>query len=305
MRNEPYFDFHVHTSRSDAAPSQTPEAVVKAAAEAGISRILITDHDRELPAALCRRLTEAYGVDVIGGVELNASLTLSTGRRINAHIVAPWLPAELSPEMTAVLATNQGQDFEGYTKAMLRKLLLLGVDPSGAGVNESWEMIKAATPDTLHRGKNALAHLLTDTGWCESPREAKEVYLSAFGHRLAYVSSHLYHHYAGLEEVMAAVNSVSFGILAHLFYYQLNERENEELLERFKALGGVGLEVDYGRYSPEKKEILARYAREYDLLPSAGSDRHEPDDDFKEGDPAWYEALRTRFIELHGERPGL
>lgn len=114
------FDAHVHTCCSDAAPDQTPEEVCRAAWEAGLGHLCITDHDRMLPENQRRALTQAYGLDVISGCEFSGVTALSTDRRVTVHVLGLWLPEQSQTQvLSAVLAHNQAQDFPSYCKAML------------------------------------------------------------------------------------------------------------------------------------------------------------------------------------------
>ena len=65
-------------------------------------------------------------------------------------------------------------------------------------------------------------------------------------------------------------------VLAHLYYYQLSDEENLRLVRYFKELAGdaAAMEVEYGRYPRHIRDRLADMAREYGLMPSAGSDYH-------------------------------
>lgn len=297
------FDAHVHTCRSDAAPDQTPEAVCRAARAAGLGHLCITDHDRMLPDRLRRELREKYELDVISGCEFSAAAALSTDRRVTVHVLGLWLPdPNKSQALSAVLAHNQSQDFPSYCRAMLQKLLELGVDPSGHGVEASFQLLRKLHPGTTHYGKNAVAHLLAHTGFAATPQEAKDRWLSAFGERRAFVPAGDYCRYADLKLAMDAANT-GLSVLCHLYYYQLAPEENEELVRRFRELGGQALEVDYGFYTPEQQAELMGYCRKYSLLPAASSDRHETVHPFKLGDPRWFRALRDRCRELHSALP--
>lgn len=298
------FDAHVHTCCSDAAPDQTPEEVCRAAREAGLGHLCITDHDRMLPENQRRALAQAYGLDVISGCEFSGVTALSTDRRVTVHVLGLWLPEQSqSQALFAVLAHNQAQDFPSYCKAMLQKLWNLGIDPSGRGVEASFALLRSLNPRTRHYGKNAVAHLLVHTGFAATPQQAKDRWLSAFGGRLAFVPAGDYCRYADLRQTMAAANT-GLSVLCHLYYYQLVPEENEELVRRFRELGGQALEVDYGFYTSRQQETLMGYCRKYGLLPVASSDRHEVDHPFKRGDPRWFRALQERCRALHGALPG-
>jgi hypothetical protein len=290
------WDGHLHTCFSDADPEQTPEEVCRAAKAAGLSSVAITDHDRMLPEDR-QALEQTCGLEVIPACEFSASAEIG-GTPVILHIIGLWLPAG-DRRVQAVLERNQHQDFEGYCKTVLTKLLRLGIDPSGDGVDASYAMLLAENPRSGHISRRAICELLAKTGYARTVREAADRYVSAFGDRLAYVPTERFYRYAPLEQVMEAANT-GLSVLCHLYYYRLDDGRNETLLRTFRDLGGQGLEVEYGRYAPERRAALRRYCRDYGLLPSCGSDRHEADCDFERGDPRLLQDLRERCRELHG-----
>ncbi len=55
-----------------------------------------------------------------------------------------------------------------------------------------------------------------------------------------------------------------------------------ELLREFIDLGGRGIEVVSGSHTPEQYAEFARYAKEFDLLASCGSDFHGPGESYRD-----------------------
>jgi hypothetical protein len=55
-----------------------------------------------------------------------------------------------------------------------------------------------------------------------------------------------------------------------------------ELLNEFAALGGQALEVVSGSHTPPQYAEFARYAQEFNLLSSCGSDFHGPDESYRD-----------------------
>ena len=156
----------------------------------------------------------------------------------------------------------------------------------------------------MHIARSLVAH-----GYVKTVDEAFDTYIGSFGQRLAYVESEL--DYAPIEDVLSALQKAQgIAILAHLFFYPLDEAEQHRLLHTFQSLAGPcsGMEVYYGRYTDEQRCHLAALAAQYDLLPSAGSDFHGPGDGNATHDgglghhfPASvYEALEARQREVYG-----
>lgn len=65
------YDLHVHTNASPCSRA-TPRAIVSAAADAGLSGIVITDHDTMVNVREAQRLAPS-GLDVIPGVEVSTT----------------------------------------------------------------------------------------------------------------------------------------------------------------------------------------------------------------------------------------
>ena len=65
-------------------------------------------------------------------------------------------------------------------------------------------------------------------------------------------------------------------VLAHPHRYQVSNGVLRELVQEFKAAGGVGLEVSLAGMGPGDADRAATLARRFDLAGSIGSDFHEP-----------------------------
>jgi predicted metal-dependent phosphoesterase TrpH len=55
-----------------------------------------------------------------------------------------------------------------------------------------------------------------------------------------------------------------------------------ELLEEFAAMGGRAIEVVTGSHTPPQYAEFARYATEFGLLSSCGSDYHGPGESYRD-----------------------
>lgn len=295
------FDFHVHTCMSDGNPDQTPDEVCRAAGDAGIRRLSITDHDVMLPDQQRRDLAKKHRIDLVAGCEISCTWKVpGTDKKKVIHLGRHWGSAE-TPLIREVLRHNQSQDFEGYTKEMLSRLLKHGLDPSHEGVDRSYEMLRAANPDSLHLGKRAVANLLVATGCVASKDEVMDRYLGADGDRLAYVPTEEVMDFVPFEQAMAAANENALSTLNHLFYYGLEVDDRDALLQEFKDLGGQALEVVYTRYAHLKQVKLLGFCRKYGLLANAGSDRHDASRRFMGGPPELYTLLQIRRRQLFGD----
>lgn len=271
----PYIDLHTHTTNSDGR--LTPIELVEQARNAGIRILSITDHNYTEPLdSLRRRFPD---MTLIQGAELSCVYEDSTGKEHELHVVALGFDPD-NPDMKTLLAHNR-PDRRPYINAILDRLRDNGIDLG------TYEDIQARFPQTEFVGRMALAKTLFDEGYTSSVDESFEIYLGAHGQRRAFVENHL--KYASLAETVETIMGAGgVPVLAHLFYYVMNDAENERLVSYFKCLTGNrgAMEVYYNRYPAEVRLSLLQLCRKYDLMPSAASDYH--------GQEAW-ERLDTCF----------
>ena len=258
-----FVDFHVHTLRSDGVDS--PETILAQARACGIGILAITDHNYALDPA---PYTDAYpDIRLIQGCEFSSKYLNSKGQEKELHIVGLGFDPK-HPLIQEVLRKNQ-PNREPYINAILAKLRELDIHVG------TYEELIAEHPDSLHVGRSHIAMKMHRLGYVSTPEEAFDEYIGGFGRRRAYVENPLT--YVSPQECIHAIKEASgIPILAHLYYYQVEEAEQRELLCLFKSLAGDrgGMETDYAAYSPEQRANLRKLAKEYDLLPSAASDYH-------------------------------
>lgn len=65
-----YIDLHLHTTAYSPCSTMTPEQLMKAAKEAGLDGVCITEHNRIWKAEEAEALSEEYGLAVFRGVEV-------------------------------------------------------------------------------------------------------------------------------------------------------------------------------------------------------------------------------------------
>ena len=271
------YDGHTHSNVSDG--HETLLGLCRMAAAKGIAHLGITDHDHKLHARKARILSLRCGIDVIPGVELNAVHTVG-GRTVLAHLGLLWVPDD-DGELNALLARNQNLPLEVYCKAMLRKLYDLGLDPSGEGVDRSWEMILERNPFCKYPAKGVVADLLVDTGLVFSRAEVSNRYLGEHGERLAWVDKTELYDYITVEEVLTCVSRLNrergtavVVTLNHPFHYRLEEADLRTLVADFSRLGRHAVEVYYPKHDRAREDFLLDLCSQHDLLPNVGSDYH-------------------------------
>ena len=85
------------------------------------------------------------------------------------------------------------------------------------------------------------------------------------------------HQWTSLVEAITWIRAAGgVAVLAHPGRYTMGKTKMHLLLTDFKAAGGEAIEVVTGSHTPDQVPIYARYAQEFDLMASSGSDFHAP-----------------------------
>ena len=253
-----YIDLHTHSCLSDG--SLTPVELLRAAQEAGVGILALTDHNAT--ADLVPLQGAFPDLRLIQGAEI-------TCRYLDQelHVVALGIDPE-NTKLRAVLRNNQ-PDRRPYLSAILEKLRALGIDVG------TYDELQAANPNSRHFGRMQIAREMQRRGYVSTADEAFDVYMGAHGQRLAYVANPL--KYVTLEEAVEAIlDAGGIPVLAHLYYYLLDAEGERALVRRFRELAGekAAMEVHYAAYSPEQRDSLAAIADEFGLMHSCASDFH-------------------------------
>ena len=260
---ETYLDFHVHTINSDGAC--TPKQVLELARKAGIDTLAITDHNYTEDLTCLQ--AENPDIRLIQGAEISCLYTGETVKDKELHMVALGFdPAKA--KIKAVLAHNQ-PDRQPYIDAILDRLRQCGMDLG------TYADFRRKYPHKRHIGRMDIGREMRDLGYVETIEQAFEEYIGGNGQQKAYVPNPL--NYVTLEDAVEAVlDAGGVPVLAHLYYYLLNDEENLQLLRHFKQLTGDrgGMEVYYGIYDEPKRMALKTLADEVGLMYSAASDFH-------------------------------
>lgn len=248
MNGSIYADLHVHTTNSDGA--LVLDEIPAAAADAGVSAVAITDHDRIHPE-LNAPLVRIDGVDLVRGIELRVEVA-SLDERID---LLGYGVAE-SPELRAELDRLQA-DREA------RGARIVDLVESELGIELDLEVHDAtgrphvaraidAHPDTELSYQDAFDDLIGDGRPCFVPRA-----VTSFE--------------TGVELLSDACGVVS---LAHPYRYD----DPEAVLELAPRLDAV--ECRYPYSSPNDAcdpDLDVRTVERHDLLITGGSDAHGED----------------------------
>jgi len=260
------YDLHCHSTISDG--TLTPGELVARAAGRGVTLLALTDHDDTDGLAEARSAAAQHGVEFVNGVEISV-----TWRKHTVHVVGLGIDPS-HPQLAQGLATvrsGRGARAEKMAEALAR---------AGIGGALEGAYRHASNPNMI--GRTHFARFLVEIGQC---RDVKSVFNRFLAQgKTGYVP----HEWASMGDAVSWIRrSGGMAVLAHPGRYMcgrggMGSKSMRELLAEFVAHGGDGLEIVTGSHTPAQYAEFARYATEFGLLASCGSDFHGPEESYRD-----------------------
>lgn len=264
--NRHIIDLHVHSNCSDGTLS--PEELVSAAGQAGLSAFALTDHDTVAGIAETGRLAAQAGIEFIPGIELSTHYAIPRNsslperknpREKEIHIVGLFIDPD-SPVLLQKL-----QEFrrcrDERNAAMVNAL-------QKEGFPITMEALMAENPDCIVTRAN-IARFLFEHGMIKTRQEAFDKYIGD-GCR-CYVGRFLI---SPMDAVGLIRQSGGIAVLAHPILYRLDAETLRRLIDDLKAAGLDGIEAIYSTYTAGEERLVRKLAQENGLVISGGSDFH-------------------------------
>jgi 3',5'-nucleoside bisphosphate phosphatase len=254
------YDLHCHSTASDGALS--PTMLIKRAKEQGVTALALTDHDTTAGYQEARNAANETNLTLIPGIELSASWQGKT-----FHIIGLGIDPEYQPlfEATRHLQTVRLERAEKIAEKLEKKRI--------TGALEA--VMKAAGDSMITR--THFADFLVSQNHVSTQQEAFDRYLASG--KPAYMAT-------VWAELDLAVNWITqsggIAVLAHPLRYKLTPKWMQRLLTAFKQAGGQGIEVITGRCNTDEIKLAAKYASNFELAGSVGSDFHNPNNQWVE-----------------------
>ncbi|MFL5351587.1 PHP domain-containing protein [Archangium sp.] len=241
-------DLHSHTTASDGQHS--PAELVSLAASAGVTALAVTDHDTVAGLGEAAEAAKAHGMELVAGIELSA-FVLRREVHILGHFVRPDFEELASYD--ARLRVEREQRMVRMVEGM-RKM----------GFPVRMEQVRALA-GSAQLGRPHLARLLVEQGWCVDVKQAFDRFLGAG--KSAWVERFKLD---GADAIKLIHRAGGTATLAHPGSSKV---ERYELLQLAKA-GLDGLEALHADHNPGVQERYLKFAKEFDLVPTGGSDFH-------------------------------
>lgn len=262
----PWFDLQSHSRYSDG--SLLPVQVVRAAGQAGVRLLALTDHDTTdgVPEAIAAG--EEHGVPVVSGVELSAV----DGPHEDLHILGYGFDHE-DPALGAALEHFRG-DRARRGRAMAGALRELGF-----ALDESVlapQLVPGASIGRPHLSRAVVEH----------PANADRLRTEGIADATGLLTTYLLPGqpaYRGrtTPTVSQAIDTIhaagGVAVWAHPFWDLSDPDEVQADLRRFADAGLDGVEAFYVTHDAEQTRLLAALGDELELLLTGSSDFHGPE----------------------------
>lgn len=260
------YDLHCHSRVSDG--TLTPTELVERAATRGVKVLALTDHDDVDGLAEAEQAAAAKGIEFIKGVEISV-----TWRKHTVHIVG----LRIDPDYPALV---EGLRIIRGGRRRRAELMAESLARAGIGGVLEGALRHASNPDMI--GRTHFARYLVEAGHCKDVRSVFKRYL------VKGKPGFVEHVWANLQDAVSWIRAAGgIPVLAHPGRYMagrcaMGKTSMHELLTEFVELGGKGIEVVSGSHTPPQYAEFARYAAEFGLLCSCGSDFHGPDESYRD-----------------------
>lgn len=240
-----------------------PAKVVERAAQRGVKALALTDHDEVSGLAEARAAAETAGIELIDGVEVSVSWQGHT-----LHVVGLLVDPENEVLLEGLRTNRSGRN--ARAERIAAELDRIGIPGTLEGARAY-----VTNPELVSR--THFARHLVESGRARNTQAVFDQYLGAG--KPGYVP----HLWASLEDALQWITAAGgLPVLAHPGRYKLDDEERTALLETFKALGGIGVEVVTGSHAPDQYGYWATRSRDHDLLASVGSDFHGPRESYRD-----------------------
>ena len=249
------YDLHAHSTASDGTLS--PAKLMQHAHAAGVNVMALTDHDTTAGIAEARDTATQLGMEFIPGIELSVTWDNRT-----VHIVGLGIDENSEPIQAGI---KKLMDFRQWRAEEIGRRL------EKAGYPDMYEKAKAYSNGRLI-GRVHFARALVAAGHADTVGAVFKKFL--VGGKPGFVPGA----WAELGDVVKWIREAGGrAIIAHPARYDMTRTKLRQLIADFKELGGEGFEVCSGSHSKDDVNTMAQHARDFDLLASAGSDFHGPE----------------------------
>ena len=249
------YDLHTHSTASDGTLS--PGQLVREGAKSGVEVLALTDHDTTEGVAEAQEAAAVEGMELIPGVEISVSWNGYT-----VHILGLNIDPGNQMLQSGLSCLREFRDWRA--EEIGRRLAKKRIPGAFAGAS--------ALSNGRLVSRTHFARFLVNAGYAKDVRSVFRHYLVQG--KPGYVPGD----WTDLESAVSWITHAGgLAVIAHPARYRMTRNKLRTLVGEFKEHGGRGIEVISGSHNRDECFTMARHAMDFDLLASAGSDFHDPE----------------------------
>lgn len=248
-------DLHCHSTVSDGLLS--PAEIATRAHTSGVDVWALTDHDEIGGIEVARSTATALGMRYVAGVEISVTWANKT-----IHILGLQVDESNTQLVQGLFDTRNGRE---------KRARQIGDMLAEGGIPNAYQgaLHYAGNPDLISR--THFARYMVESGACKDINDVFKNYL------VEGKPGYIEHRWASLNDCLTWIRGAGgVAVIAHPGRYDLTPLQLSALLDEFKQLGGVGIEVVTGSHTADQFDEYAKVAERYGFLASRGSDFHGP-----------------------------
>jgi predicted metal-dependent phosphoesterase TrpH len=276
MRGDGPIDLRTHSSVSDG--TETPTQLIRAAVEAGLGTVAITDHDSTAGWQEAFTAAAGTGLRVVPGMELSTNYGPASVHML-AYLFDP-LDADIVSE-TARIRDGRLHRAERI------------VDRIAADYELTWDDVLAQSIDGGTIGRPHIADALVVRGHVPTRSAAFE---SILHWRSGYYEK--YYAPTPLEGVQMIVRAGGVPVLAHPATHGKWRALDDSVIGTLVDAGLAGLEVGHRDNSESGRTWLLKLAKKFDLVITGSSDYHGEGKPNRLGENTTSPEAFARILEL-------
>lgn len=245
-------DLHSHSNISDGL--FPPAELVEHAAAHGVRMLALTDHDDISGLAAAQQAAVEHGMQLVNGVEISV-----TWKKRTLHVVG----LNINPQDVALIDGLAEVKKNRFERA---RQMASGLEK--VGIHGSFEAASALAKQSIITRMH-FARFLVEQNHAKDTKSVFKKFLVKG--KPGFVD----HQWMSLDAALdLIITSGGVPVLAHPGRYDLGRTNMLLLLEEFRALGGVAIEVVTGSHTAAQYVEYAKYAQIFGLKASQGSDYH-------------------------------
>ena len=245
-------DLHNHSYYSDGVFS--PTEVVRLADEADCNLFALTDHDTTDGLAEAQQMADELSVNLVSGVEISA-----LWRNMTIHIVG--LGIDIHNDIL-----QKGLNYNQRLREERAEKIALGL--RRAGITDALEKTQELSKTDMIT-RTHFAQMLIREGYCKDMKSVFRRFLTGKKPGASRVE------WRSFDEVVGWIHAAGgLAVIAHPFRYRMTQTKIKNMFLNFKEVLGDGVEVVTATSTAEEITLSNRWAKEYKLLSSCGSDYH-------------------------------